>query len=202
MRSFQPSPTILLLADLYLAISGGMHLDYLLLHSTLNTVGIATFLDVSITVPVLIEPNLRFQDHCSRISMGHINNYSVQRTETTTISESAFLPATTTVPAIYYTSYLTLNFATANPQRPVTTIKPSPRTSTSSEYCLCWSNDPKTGCKIVLGTTKVADLVLNICPLGIQNNGGLSKPGATTVAYNPGPCFKTDSPYLFAAPFN
>ena len=70
--------------------------------------------------------------------MGHINNYSVQRTETTAISESAFLPATTTVPAIYYTSYLTLNFATANPQRPVTTIRPSPRTSTSNEDC-CFS---------------------------------------------------------------
>jgi hypothetical protein len=48
----------------------------------------------------------------------------------------------------------------------------------------------------------VADLVLNICPLGIQNNGGLSKPGAIIAAYNPGLYFKADFPYLFAAPFN
>lgn len=48
----------------------------------------------------------------------------------------------------------------------------------------------------------MADLVLNVCPLGIQSEGGLSKPGGPTVAYNPGPCLKGDAKYLFAAPFN
>ena len=72
----------------------------------------------------------------------------------------------------------------------------------NAKNCLYWTNDPTFGCKIVLGTTKVADLVLNVCPLGIQSDGGLSKPGGTAGGYNPGPCMKSDFPYLFAAPFN
>lgn len=136
-----------------------------------------------------------------------------QTTETTSTTETKFPHVTTTFPAICYSSFLTLNFATANPQRPVTTIAPSPGISTTTDEdccmscfhaknCLYWRNEPSAGCKIILGTTKVGDLVLNVCPLGIQNNGGLSKPGATTAAYNPGPCFKQDATYLFAAPFN
>lgn len=55
----------------------------------------------------------------------------------------------------------------------------------------------------MLGTEKVGDLILSICPLGIGKEGGLDKPGDMKVrAYNPGPCLKGDEKYLFAAPFN
>ncbi|KAF8854993.1 hypothetical protein BDZ45DRAFT_746884 [Acephala macrosclerotiorum] len=126
------------------------------------------------------------------------------------LSATLHSSVTTTHPAICYTSFLALNFATANPQRPVTTVTPSPGTPTSDESCcmscfhakncLHWSNNLRAECKIVVEITKVTDLISNICPLGIQNEGGLSKPGATTMAYNPGPCFGGDSRYLFAAP--
>lgn len=54
----------------------------------------------------------------------------------------------------------------------------------------------------MLGTSKVGDLMLGICPLGIGSGGGLAKAGGVEGGYNPGPCLKGDEKYLFAVPVN
>ena len=53
----------------------------------------------------------------------------------------------------------------------------------------------------MLGTEKVGDEVVSVCPLGIGSQGGLEKPGAaaTKWLFNAGPCLKGDAQYLFAA---
>lgn len=52
----------------------------------------------------------------------------------------------------------------------------------------------------MVGTEKVAEEVLGVCPLGVAGQGGLEKPGATKGAvFNPGPCLKGDAQFLFAA---
>lgn len=102
------------------------------------------------------------------------------------------------------------NYAIATPSRAVKTISAGKNLDDlhcctacfKQKDCLYWSNvlaeSGSSNCKVVVGTDKVKDLELNICPLGIQSKGGLGQLGNGNLNY--GPCLKDGEVLLMSSP--
>lgn len=131
-------------------------------------------------------------------------------TTVTTEFKVQYRPATATYPALCYPTNLALNYAIATPSRAVKTISAGQNLDDlhcctacyNKKDCLYWSNavsgSGTSSCKVVVGTDKVKDSGLGICPLGIGNKGGLGGLGDGTL--NLGPCLSAGEVLLMSTP--